>query len=805
MEEAAVPVDSTNDHPTISTTDAPVSDDRPPAPMEEADDMVEQVDSTNEPLSTGNATTNTPVPDIQTPAPMEEVPCDDEVVKSKTTTQGLKNDLPLSIDGPPLPEAAADNITEEPPIDYTLVLKEGTNIRDYQRELAQPGIEGKNYVVVAPTGSGKTLVAALVISDHLQKGKELEEEKARKVAFIVDKRPLAQQQAKELGTLIPAAKIACCIGDDTTVTVSSSLDSGVHIIVCTAGKVVDDLKNGRISLSMFSLIIFDECHHTRKKSPYADVMMRYIRDKVKRRKLPQVVGMTASPGAGDNPHLEKTVTIDHLVKLCSLMDATSGIKTVRENKPELEEFTNKPDYNVENSKNRDLTEPFIQKIVELMQKLERKVGFTCPFDRWDQKYETQVQQNKFALEKTMDPKSRDKTRIWELLRRLNRTLDVYMELQYEDAISELKKSELYMLQKPNQAETELHHSLETLLAHLKSFPRVGNPHLERVKTLLAEHFKKEPKTRAMLFVRTKKHATSIYNWIKSLSFAEELGIHPCMVVGQVAGTTGDGMTQAEQENSFQSFREGRSNVLVVTSIGEEGIDVPACNLVLRYMHVSNEIAKAQTLGRARATGISEGYTLLSSSKKHMQEVKNGELLALVDKILLDRHFPSELYLIRKINDEQEKLLKKADIEKARIDQQRSTYRPEEVQLICVMCKVPACCAADIRTINTNYVVPGEEFQNRIIKKTNPIPTHKAAMSITQRIFCKNCNHPWGISCVWPTLTSGNQFPVLSCKSFTFVAKGLPITVKKWSEAPFTVKEFDGFPKPDDESDSDCEV
>ena len=192
----------------------------------------------------------------------------------------------------------------------------------------------------------------------------------------------------------------------------------------------------------------------------------------------------------------------------------------------------------------------------------------------------------------------------------------------------------------NEFEVKLRTSLNSLLVELKGIARVENPQLLKVKSTLEEQFVTDPQSKVMLFVRTKKHASSIFNWVKSLPTAEQLGIHPRMVVGREAGITGDGMTQAEQENSFQSFRDGISNLLVVTSIAEEGIDIPACNLVIRYKHVSNEIAKAQTLGRARATGKSEGYTILSSTSKQKQEVMNGELLALVDTILLDAHFPT---------------------------------------------------------------------------------------------------------------------------------------------------------------------
>ena len=61
--------------------------------------------------------------------------------------------------------------TSLPVIDYTLKVE---SVRHYQRELAQPGINGENYIICAPTGTGKTLVAALIISYHLQRRRNFE-------------------------------------------------------------------------------------------------------------------------------------------------------------------------------------------------------------------------------------------------------------------------------------------------------------------------------------------------------------------------------------------------------------------------------------------------------------------------------------------------------------------------------------------------------------------------------------------------------------------------------------------------------
>jgi len=59
---------------------------------------------------------------------------------------------------------------------------------------------------------------------------------------------------------------------------------------------------------------------------------------------------------------------------------------------------------------------------------------------------------------------------------------------------------------------------------------------------------------------------------------------------------------------------------VATSVLEEGIDVPACNLVIRYQHVTNKISLVQSKGQARAAG-SKCYAIISKGTlKEFQEM-----------------------------------------------------------------------------------------------------------------------------------------------------------------------------------------
>ena len=46
--------------------------------------------------------------------------------------------------------------------------KDTLNLRSYQKELAAPGLQGKNCIIVAPTGSGKTHVALKIMEVFLK-------------------------------------------------------------------------------------------------------------------------------------------------------------------------------------------------------------------------------------------------------------------------------------------------------------------------------------------------------------------------------------------------------------------------------------------------------------------------------------------------------------------------------------------------------------------------------------------------------------------------------------------------------------
>ncbi|HHF55915.1 MAG TPA: DEAD/DEAH box helicase, partial [Thermoplasmatales archaeon] len=80
------------------------------------------------------------------------------------------------------------------------------------------------------------------------------------------------------------------------------------------------------------------------------------------------------------------------------------------------------------------------------------------------------------------------------------------------------------------------------------------------------------------------------------------GVKAKKFIGQAKGS-GNGMSQEEQKKTLEDFRDGKFNVLVSTSIGEEGIDIPSTTLVLFYEPVPSAIRYIQRRGRTARDGM----------------------------------------------------------------------------------------------------------------------------------------------------------------------------------------------------------
>ena len=115
------------------------------------------------------------------------------------------------------------------PINFEIHLEDKKIIRQYQTELATPGLQGNNCIIVAPTGTGKTLVACMIICENLNR-----HGRKGKVLYLVTKIPLASQQCEEIKHHINGATVMHVTGESSSSFSLSTLLSTHDIVVCTA-------------------------------------------------------------------------------------------------------------------------------------------------------------------------------------------------------------------------------------------------------------------------------------------------------------------------------------------------------------------------------------------------------------------------------------------------------------------------------------------------------------------------------------------------------------------------------------------
>lgn len=195
-------------------------------------------------------------------------------------------------------------------------------MRNYQKELAKPGLEGKNCIICAPTGSGKTLTAGYIC--QFQRMKAATERRPFKALFIVCIRNLILQQRDALSQIIVSEDGSKLVGGLGETMLLSEYMKMYDVMVLTAQILVNCLKTGEVRMSDFDLLIMDECHHTTLNHPYSTIMLDYHRSRKENPsgKLPQVIGLTASLGvgsAGDDP----MGALYHYIRLCANLDCTS--------------------------------------------------------------------------------------------------------------------------------------------------------------------------------------------------------------------------------------------------------------------------------------------------------------------------------------------------------------------------------------------------------------------------------------------------------------------------------------------------
>jgi Fanconi anemia group M protein len=446
--------------------------------------------------------------------------------------------------------------------------------RLYQLRLAGAACEGHTLVCL-PTGLGKTTVSLLVTARRLA-------EVGGKVLLLAPTKPLVQQHADfyREALSIPDDEVVVFTGevrpDDR-----AALWDDARVVVATPQVVENDLVGSRISLHEVTHLTFDECHRATGEYAYVYIAERYHDDAAK----PLVTAMSASPG-GDEEAI-RTV--------CENLGVTD-VEVMTEEDADVAEYTHDTEVEWETislpDTVREIRDGLNEVIRDRLTKLkEIGVASTTQPDL----SQKQLNRIRGELQKLIDNDQSEGYQGMSLhaevmkLRQavtLVETQSVEAVRRYfERARQSARSSGASKADQRFVSEPKVRKAMQTAESYADLHPKYS-----RARVLLAETLGIDGGDRVIVFTESRDTAEALTDF---------LGEHfdTRRFVGQGDRQGSDGMTQAEQQAVLDAFRAGEFEVLVSTSVAEEGLDVPEVDLVLFYEPVPTAIRSIQRKGR----------------------------------------------------------------------------------------------------------------------------------------------------------------------------------------------------------------
>ncbi|WKY02864.1 hypothetical protein Q1695_016281 [Nippostrongylus brasiliensis] len=418
-----------------------------------------------------------------------------------------------------------------------------------------------------------------------------------------------------------------------------------NVVVITAQVFLDLIDHAYFSITKLALVIFDECHHALGiKHPYRVIMDRIMR--VPEAEQPRILGLTASLINDKTPPSQLEVKLS---KLESIMN--SAIETASD-LVAISKYGAKPNEYVVASKDYNPQDGCGEEVIQLLEEWRKFCSSTQEFDpNFD-----------------IDPRK-------PIQEALNRTLAVLRQVGPWAAwkVSQMWEKELHKLTKQTFLQektvdflimgetcmTIIRKMLETKMKSIKSLEAL-KPHLPKKVVRLVEILslfnpekrpasEKDDPLSGIIFVDQRYVAYTlnvllkhICRWEPSFKF-----IQSDFVIGFSGGSFASDDSQGlhkRQADVIRRFRQGELNLIVATSVLEEGVDVRHCNLVVKFDRPIDYRSYIQSKGRARKRDGGAKYFILVDESDSIKCSEDLRDFVQIEKMLLRRcrsvHNPS---------------------------------------------------------------------------------------------------------------------------------------------------------------------
>jgi len=472
-------------------------------------------------------------------------------------------------------------------ISHPLIKPESIESREYQLSIAMKALDA-NTMVILPTGLGKTAVALIVAASRLYN-------EGGRILMLAPTKPLVEQHLRYFEKYLvlkpnegsSSSPFVMFTGEAPPAERTEDWNRAT-VILATPQVIKNDLIAGRYLLNDVTLLIVDECHRAVGNYAYVFLAQRYMGSAEK----PLLLAMTASPGSVQ----EKVQDVCSNLGIAHIENRTEDDPDVR-----LYVFEREVEYlSVELPPDIKAAINSINSLLEDRLALLGSLHFTVPKrEKLSMKELNAINAQIQQRIRNQDPAAYSAASVYAELMKLRHAVTLA-----ESQGSEVLKGYLAKLVAEgtgsggSKASQRLVKDpiFQELFDRTLGWTKEMHPKPEIALGIVRDQLESHPDSRIILFATYRDTVQLLVDHLT------KHGISCERFVGQATKDAEKGLSQKKQIAALTRFREGEFKVLIATSVGEEGLDVPATDMVIFYEAVPSEIRSIQRRGRTGRSG-----------------------------------------------------------------------------------------------------------------------------------------------------------------------------------------------------------
>ncbi|KAG9128306.1 3'-5' DNA helicase [Ceratobasidium sp. 392] len=523
------------------------------------------------------------------------------------------------------PDIATPDIAPDPKTVGSWIFPLNKDKREYQFNIIKHCLFD-NTLVSLPTGLGKTFIAGSVMLNFYNWFP------TGKVVFVAPTKPLVAQQ-------IEACHDSCGIPGRDAIELTGTVQKAQRrkaweerrVFYMTPQTFINDLKDGTCDPQDIVLVVIDEAHRATGAYAYVTIVHFLMAHNPHHR----ILALSATPGKNSE----------------SVQDIVDGLHISRieirdEHSMDLQKYLFKKHTDIQIVEMNDAINAIKTSLAAVMWPLLKTVQTAGCCNNAEPETMNSYRPT-VEISNVMARKSSNGMRVLaplKYLAALSRAMGYLLECSVamcQRCLNDFYASGKAQFQsnwkdnadwKATMSHIENHH-LEAVSLGLKtSFP--PHPKMQKLNDLLREHFDAEDaeETRVMVFTNFRESVDEIVLHLNT----NGPKIRASRFIGQAGGKGGEkGMNQKEQIATIGRFKAGEFNVLVATSIGEEGLDIGEIDLIVCYDAQKAPVRMLQRVGRTGRKRDGKVVVLLAEVREEKNWDKAKESYRDVQRVIID--------------------------------------------------------------------------------------------------------------------------------------------------------------------------